>query len=72
MRARTLEESLCVDVPGENIVRFYKFEVSTSVTMKNAVFWDVALVRTDVSEERIVSIIRVTRICELGTTLAVN
>jgi hypothetical protein len=43
--------------------------------MKNAVFWDVtplALVRTDVSEERIASIIRVTRIGELGTTLAVT
>jgi hypothetical protein len=32
----------------------------------------VALVRTDVSEERIVSIIRVRRIDELGTTLAVT
>jgi hypothetical protein len=31
----------------------------------------VALVRTDVSEERIASIIRVTRIREVGTTLAV-
>jgi hypothetical protein len=31
----------------------------------------VALVRTDVSQERNVSIIRVTRIDELGTTLAV-
>jgi hypothetical protein len=33
--------------------------------MKNAVFWDVALVRTDVLKERIASIIRVTRIGEL-------
>jgi hypothetical protein len=32
----------------------------------------VALVITDVSEERIASIIRVTRIGELGTTLAVT
>jgi hypothetical protein len=32
----------------------------------------VVLVRTDVSEERIASIIRVTRIGELGTTLAVT
>jgi hypothetical protein len=32
----------------------------------------VALVRTDVSEERSASIIRVTRIGELGTTLAVT
>jgi hypothetical protein len=43
--------------------------------MKNVVFWDVtsvALVRTDVSEERIASIIRVSRIGELGTTLTVT
>jgi hypothetical protein len=32
----------------------------------------VALVRTDVSEERRASFIRVTRICELGTTLTVT
>jgi hypothetical protein len=32
----------------------------------------VALVRTDVSEERIASVIRVTRIGELGTTVAVT
>jgi Fe2+ transport system protein FeoA len=31
-----------------------------------------ALVRTDVSEELSASIIKVTRICELGTTLAVT
>jgi hypothetical protein len=44
-----------------------RFEVLTTVTM-NIVFRDVtpwALVRTDVSEERIASIIRVTRPCEL-------
>jgi hypothetical protein len=35
--------------------------------MKNVVFWDVTLVRTDVSEERISSIVRVTRIDKLGT-----
>jgi demethoxyubiquinone hydroxylase (CLK1/Coq7/Cat5 family) len=38
--------------------------------MKNAVFWDVtplAVVKTDVSQERSASIIRVTRIGELGT-----
>jgi hypothetical protein len=43
--------------------------------MKNFVFWDltpVALVKADVSKERIVSIIRVTRFGELGTTLAVT
>jgi hypothetical protein len=32
----------------------------------------VALVRTDVSEELSVSFIRLTRICELGTTLALT
>jgi hypothetical protein len=32
----------------------------------------VALVRTDVLEELNASIIRVTRICELGTTLAIT
>jgi hypothetical protein len=32
----------------------------------------VALVRTDVSKERIASIIRVTKIGEVGTTLAVT
>jgi hypothetical protein len=43
--------------------------------MKNAIFWDlrrVAIVRTDISEERIAFIIRVTRSRELGTTLAVT
>jgi hypothetical protein len=38
--------------------------------MNNDVFWDikpVALVRTDVSEERSVSIIRGTKVGELGT-----
>jgi hypothetical protein len=42
----------------------------TAVTMKNAVFGmlrRVSLVRTDVSEECSASIIRVTRIGELGT-----
>jgi hypothetical protein len=47
------------------------------VTMKNCGFWDwmlhhVAVVRTDVSEELSASFIRVTRIGELGTTLAVT
>jgi hypothetical protein len=46
------------------------FEVSTTVTMKNTVFWDVsrvALERIEVLVECIASIIRVTGICELGT-----
>jgi hypothetical protein len=41
------------------------------MTMKNAVFLEVTLVRTDVSEERSDFIIRVTAIGELGTTLSV-
>jgi DNA-binding TFAR19-related protein (PDSD5 family) len=43
--------------------------------MKNDVFWElrrVALVRTDVSEKPSASLIRVTRIGELRTTIAVT
>jgi hypothetical protein len=57
----------------ENYDFTVRFEVFTAVTMMNAVFEmlrRVALVRTDVSEERIVSIIKVTIIGKLGTTLA--
>jgi hypothetical protein len=41
------------------------FEVFTAVTVKNAVFWDVApceYITTDVSEERVASIFRVEEI----------
>jgi hypothetical protein len=57
---------------------YVRFEVFTAVTMKNDVLMSsgmlrrVALVRTDVSEELSASVIRVTRIGELGTTLAVT
>jgi hypothetical protein len=43
--------------------------------MKNPVFWDVTpcgSYRTDVSEEYIASVIRMTRFGKLGTTLAVT
>jgi hypothetical protein len=43
--------------------------------MKHTIFWDVTAcgtVRTDVSEDRSASIIKVTRIAELGTTLAIT
>jgi hypothetical protein len=46
-----------------------------AVTMKNGVFWDVnalSLVRTNVSEKSITSIIRMRIISVLGTTLAVT
>jgi hypothetical protein len=47
-----------------------RFQGFMAVTMKDAIFWDVrhvALVRTDVLEECITPIIRVTRLSELGT-----
>jgi hypothetical protein len=47
-------------------------EIFVAVAMKNAVFWDVTLVRKDVSEESIVSIIRMKKISELITELAVT
>jgi hypothetical protein len=52
-----------------------RFEVFLAVAMKNAVFGDVrsvALLTTDVSEENNASKIRVTRIGELRTSLAVS
>jgi hypothetical protein len=51
-------------------IEFVRFEVFTTVTMKNVVFWilrRVALIRTDVLEELRASIIRVTRIGQLRT-----
>jgi hypothetical protein len=48
----------------------YKFQFRY---IKNAISWDVTpcgFVRTDVSDERAASIIKVTRIGDLGTTLA--
>jgi hypothetical protein len=54
---------------GGNKSKKVRFEVFTGVTMKNAVLWDVTpsgFVRIDVSEESSASIIRVTRIGELG------
>jgi hypothetical protein len=59
-------------IPFFNILIYVRFQVFTVMTMKNGVFWDVALVRTDVLEERSASIIRVIRIGELGTKLAVT
>jgi hypothetical protein len=53
----------------------YKEKFQENATVKNGVFRDVhrvALVRSEVSEERSASIIRVTRTGELGTTLAVS
>jgi hypothetical protein len=52
-----------------------RFEVFTAVTMKNGFFWDVmsyGSCKSDVSEELSASFIKVTRIGELGTTLAVT
>jgi hypothetical protein len=57
-----------------NKFMFVRFEVFTAVTMKNCsgMLRRVTLVRTDVSEELSASFIRVTRIGELGITLAVT
>jgi hypothetical protein len=49
--------------------------VFTPVTVKNAVFWDVTpcgSIRTDVSEELTAPIMRMTRIGELETALALT
>jgi hypothetical protein len=54
-----------------NRTRFVRVEVSTAVTVKNAVFWPVAP-RGSCKSRQIASIIRVTGIGELGTTLAVT
>jgi hypothetical protein len=54
---------------------YIRYEFFTAVTMKNGVFWDVshvALVRTGIWEELSASFSRVTRIDELGTTLAIT
>jgi hypothetical protein len=56
--------------------KFYvRFEVFPAVTMKNGVFWDVTLCgscKNRRSDELTASFIRVTRIGELGPTLAVT
>jgi hypothetical protein len=52
-----------------------RFEVSTAMTIKNAVFWNVTLCGSYNNQSfggTIAPIIRVTRIGELGTTLAVT
>jgi hypothetical protein len=46
--------------------------VKTEISHTSGMLRHVALVRTDVSEELSASFIRVTRIAELGTTLAVT
>jgi hypothetical protein len=48
------------------------FQVFRVVIMNNAVLQDVVLVRAIVSEECVVTIFRIKRISELGTTLAVT
>jgi hypothetical protein len=64
---------LRIPLPLKQLDYYVRFEVFTAVTMKNGasgMLRRVALVRTDVSEEPSASFIRVTRIGELGTTLA--
>jgi hypothetical protein len=68
--------SLISKYPRIKLHIFYvSFEVLTAVTMKNGVFWDVTpcgSCKNRVSEVLSASFIRVTRIVELGTTLAVT
>jgi hypothetical protein len=61
-----------IKLTGNNYVAF---EIFTAVTMKNAVFWDVATCGScEIRHfgQRVASIISVDRINELGTTLAVT
>jgi hypothetical protein len=55
---------------------YVRFEVFTAVTMKNAALWDVtpcgSCKNRRFGEKRSASIIRVTKIAELGTTLTVT
>jgi hypothetical protein len=63
VRRNTMGDSPYVSMSRLPIEEAVRFKVSTAVTMKNSVFWSrVALVRTDVSEEHIAPIIRVTGI----------
>jgi hypothetical protein len=61
-----LRDSGQIEKLGKLIAHFVRFELSMALIMKNAAFWDVALVRTNVMQEYIFSIIRVERISELG------
>jgi hypothetical protein len=64
-----LELNLPVFDTSKISFNFVKFEVFVAVTMKNAVFWDMTPCGSYKSRhfgERIVSIIRVERIRELG------
>jgi hypothetical protein len=63
-----------VTSPRKIHIYLVRSEVFTAVTIKNAVFWDVmphGSCRTRCFGEGIASIIGVTRIGELGSTLAV-
>jgi hypothetical protein len=61
-----------VQTPGNSGKHFYfcvRFEVFTAMTVASSgMLRRVVLVRTDVSEERSATIIRLTRIGELGTS----
>jgi hypothetical protein len=79
MKGRTMDidqnRDNFIGIPSPQTYRAcVRFEDFTAVTMKHTDFWDVTpctFVKTDVSEERSASIIRVTRIGGLLTTSAV-
>jgi hypothetical protein len=57
------------------ILGYVRFEVFTAMTTKNGVFWDVTpcgSCKNRVSQELRASFIRVTRVGEVGTTLALT
>jgi hypothetical protein len=63
------------NVESRKLVSANNWHVTPHGSCKNRRFEEMQhleLVRTDVSEKRSASIMRVTRIIELGTTLAVN
>jgi hypothetical protein len=72
---RTSQETHYVSATESSQLMLCKIEVFTAVTMKNAIFWDVAPCVSCKNRRfggATASIIRVIRIGELGTTLAVT
>jgi hypothetical protein len=62
----------CSSVGGNQCFAKIRFALNCRRMASSGMLRRVALVRTDVSEERSASFIRVTRMGELGTTLALT